>query len=580
MKKYLAFISASCVSRLPTAFHHFALFFATTLSWLAILTSVGCQTPGQMYPLTFHSDVDRSSLQTSPRVNVAKPATQEWGQQTAYSNYQSNGRNVPVQQATYQYPATNPPSQRPAFIGSPQSSFRPQQSTQPFGQQQFPSGQFQGQPATTPGQQIFQTPQQGQPVFQAPQPNFQSQQFQNQQFQNQQLQIQPNFQSQQFQNQPGFQTGQPFQAPNNLPITQPEMLDIDVFVPQTTSGRFSIGGTYGTNNGLLGQFIFEENDFDLFNPPRSLRDAFTNPGAFRGGGQRLRLEAVPGTDVQRYLVSFADPYFRNTQSSLSVNAYLFDREYFEYDENRLGGKVKLGRRLTPYLSVEAGLTLERVRVENPRLGTSPQLNDVLGDNSFFQGSVGLVYDNRVFPYLTGVGTYLSLKFSQAFGDFTYSRGEVDYRNHQTIFARPDGSGRHTIGLSSKLGFTGSDTPVYENFFGGGISSLRGFAFRGVSPVEGGVRVGGEFQWLNSLEYNFPLTEDDMIAGALFVDFGTIEESVELNSENFRVAPGLGLRVHLPYAGLGGPLSFDFAFPVSTAEGDEENQFSFFVGVVR
>ena len=184
------------------------------------------------------------------------------------------------------------------------------------------------------------------------------------------------------------------------------------------------------------------------------------------------------------------------------------------------------------------------------------------------------------PYLTGLGTYFGLTFTQAFGDFDYSRGELEFRNHQKVFARPDDSGRHVIGFRSVLGFTGGSTAVFENFFAGGLSSLRGFDFRGVSPLDGGVRVGGEFQWVNSLEYTFPLTADDLIQGALFVDFGTVEESIEISSENFRVAPGLGLRVHLPWAGLGAPLSFDFAFPIANAEGDDEKIFSFFIGAVR
>ena len=67
---------------------------------------------------------------------------------------------------------------------------------------------------------------------------------------------------------------------------------------------------------------------------------------------------------------------------------------------------------------------------------------------------------------------------------------------------------------------------------------------------------------------------------LFCDFGTIEQSVTLNSENFRVAPGFGFRVDIPGLGIGAPLAFDFAFPVATAEGDEEQVFSFFLGLAR
>ena len=35
---------------------------------------------------------------------------------------------------------------------------------------------------------------------------------------------------------------------------------------------------------------------------------------------------------------------------------------------------------------------------------------------------------------------------------------------------------------------------------------------GASPETSGIEVGGRFQWLNTLEYMFPLTADDAFAG--------------------------------------------------------------------
>ena len=137
-----------------------------------------------------------------------------------------------------------------------------------------------------------------------------------------------------------------------------------------------------------------------------------------------------------------------------------------------------------------------------------------------------------------------------------------------------------MSFGTKLGFSGSQTPIYENYFAGGFSTLRGYEFRGAAPLENGVRVGGEFQWLNSLEYTFPITADDMIKGVAFVDFGTVEEEITIDSDNFRVAPGVGLRVHVPALGGGAPLAFDFAFPVNSATGDEEQTFSFYVTANR
>jgi outer membrane protein insertion porin family len=359
----------------------------------------------------------------------------------------------------------------------------------------------------------------------------------------------------------------------------PNFADIDVYVTETQTGRINFGGAYNSDNGIVGQFIIDEKNFDITKFPRSLRD-FSDGTAFRGAGQTFRLELVPGANVQRYLVSFAEPYMLGTDYSFSASAYYFDRQYFDWDENRLGGRIAIGRRLTQDLSISAGLRMENVDIDNERLGTSPQLNDALGSSNLFLANVGLIRDTRDHPFLATEGSYLSATYSQAFGDYSYARGDIDYRRYRLMYERPDGSGRHTVSFGTKLGFSGSSTPVFENYFAGGFSTLRGFDFRGAAPTEGGVRVGGEFQWLNSLEYMFPLTADDMIKGVVFCDFGTVEQNIELNKENFRVAPGFGLRIHMPAAGIGAPLAFDFAFPVSTAAGDEEKVFSFYLGVLR
>ena len=87
-------------------------------------------------------------------------------------------------------------------------------------------------------------------------------------------------------------------------------------------------------------------------------------------------------------------------------------------------------------------------------------------------------------------------------------------------------------------------------------------------------------WVNTVEYSFPLTADDMIHGVGFVDFGTVEETVKLNSSTFRAAPGVGLRVHVPFAGTATPLAFDWAFPVNSAMGDDKQTFSFYIGLLR
>ena len=372
--------------------------------------------------------------------------------------------------------------------------------------------------------------------------------------------------------------GQPTQFTNQgVPFSgqmQQDFADIDVLVREAQTGRVTFGAAFNSNSGLVGQFIIDERNFDIRGFPRSVSE-IVDGTAWKGAGQGFRLELVPGNEVQRYLASFTEPYLFNSQVSFSASGYFFDRRYEDWDEQRLGGRFSLGYRLTPDLSLSAGLRLEEVNIHDPRVDTSPALNSVLGDNSLFLAEFSLINDTRDHPFLATEGSYLELSYSQGFGDFDYPRGEVDYRRYWLLRQRPDQSGRHTLSFGTKLGFSGSSTPIFENFFAGGFSTLRGFDFRGASPVEGGVAVGGQFQWLNSLQYTFPITADDMIKGVFFCDFGTVEQEIELNDENFRVAPGFGFRVHLPVGGAGGaPLAFDFAFPVEEAEGDDRQVFSF------
>ena len=363
-----------------------------------------------------------------------------------------------------------------------------------------------------------------------------------------------------------------------------DFADLDVTIAQTNTGRINIGGAFNSDNGIVGQFTIDEKDFDIRRVPRSFGDILDGT-AFRGAGQQFRLELVPGQEIQRYLVSFTEPYFLNTDFSFSASGYFFDRRFEDYDENRRGGKFSFGRRLSPDLSISAGLRVERVEIDADQedRDVSPTLDANVGESNLNVANIGLIRDTRDHPFLPTAGSYLAATYSQAFGDFDYSRGDIEYRRYRLIYQRPDRSGRHTLSFGSKLGISGSDTPLFENFFAGGFSTIRGFDFRGASPAEGGdeeIRVGGRFQWLSSLEYMFPITADDMIKGVLFCDFGTVEQDVTINSENFRVAPGFGFRVHMPAAGIGAPLAFDFAFPVSSAEFDDEQVFSFYLGVLR
>ncbi len=368
-----------------------------------------------------------------------------------------------------------------------------------------------------------------------------------------------------------------FMPPSNI-VPEGTPTPLDVFVEETRTGRFMFGVAVNSDAGVTGQITIDERNFDIAKPPGSWDDLIGG-NAWRGGGQGLRIEAQPGNRVQRYVINFTDPYFTPGGISFSASAFYFDRNYFDWNESRYGGRLAWGYRLTPDLSVTAAGRAENINIFEPRVIGVPALDEALGRSDLFSGKVSLTHDTRDLPFMPTEGHLFELSYEQVFGSFDYPRGELNYSQYFMLRQRPDGSGRHTLALSTRLGVSGSQTPIFENYFAGGFSSLRGFQFRGASPIESGIRVGGQFQWINSAEYFFPLTADDMIRGTFFCDFGTVEDDVAVRWENFRFAPGFGFRINVPALGPA-PLAFDFAFPVASAGSDIEQTFSFFFGAMR
>jgi outer membrane protein insertion porin family len=351
---------------------------------------------------------------------------------------------------------------------------------------------------------------------------------------------------------------------------------VNVNLQEAQTGRFMVGVGVNSDAGVVGQILLDEHNFDWRRWPSSWND-FASGRAFRGDGQRFRLEAAPGTEVQRYLVSFQEPYLWDTPVSLGLSGSYYDRRFLDWDEQRLGGRVAFGYQWVDRdVSASVSYRGENVKITDISIPI-PDLVEMSGDNALHGIGLTVANDTRDSAFFPTEGHYLEFGVEQVVGSFEYPRANITGRQYFMLRERPDHSGRHVLSVSSRLGFTGKDTPVYDNFFAGGFSTLRGFDFRGASPVRSGVQVGGQFMWVNTVEYLFPLTADDMIHGVAFVDFGTVEENVTI--KNMRVAPGLGLRLTVPAMGPA-PIALDFAWGVERAEFDDLQVFSFNIGFTR
>jgi outer membrane protein insertion porin family len=376
---------------------------------------------------------------------------------------------------------------------------------------------------------------------------------------------------------PGMQVvpGQQGQPPF---VTVEPWLPVDVFTNETQTGKLMVGVGVNSDAGLIGNVVIDEQNFDITRWPSSWED-FRDGQAFRGAGQRFRVEAAPGTLVQRYVVSFQEPYLFDTPVSFSTSFSYFTRIYQNWNEARTGGRFGLGYYFTPDLSGNVGFRIEEIRISDPTVPTPPELERALGDNHAYGFNIGFAHDTRDNPFLPTQGHLIRGGFEQVTGSFNYGQGTIEGRQYFKLAERPDGSGRHVLGIGSTLGFSGSDTPIYDEFFAGGFSTLRGFQFRGASPLDENVEVGGNFEFLNTAEYLFPITADDTLRGVAFVDFGTVERNTEIKWQDFRVSPGLGLRISIPALGPA-PIALDFSTPLHHAPGDRIEIFSFFVGLAR
>jgi len=351
--------------------------------------------------------------------------------------------------------------------------------------------------------------------------------------------------------------------------------DILVTVQEAQTGSFLVGAGINSDAGVTGSIVLNERNFDILNFPTSWEDIVSGR-AFRGGGQEMRLEAVPGNQFQRYTATWRDPRIFDSLFSLSVSGYYYNRSYLEYNEDRLGARVGVGRKLDQYWSANLNLRAENINVKDLPIDSPPEIRKYAGYSQAYGVGLGLRRDSRDNYLRPTSGSVLDLNYEQVYGSYHYPIATAEYTTFFTTYERVDGTGRHVLALKSQASWAGSDTPVYDRFYAGGFRSIRGFEFRGVGPFVGEYNVGGNFAFLNSIEYQIPVVPSDALYLVGFVDSGTVNRDVSL--ANYRVTAGVGMRISMPQLLGPVPLAIDFGFPIRKADGDKKQVFSFWIGV--
>ncbi len=353
----------------------------------------------------------------------------------------------------------------------------------------------------------------------------------------------------------------------------PGYKDVVVQIKETTTGSFMLGLSVNSDAGLAGNIALNERNFDILRFPRSLDDLLSGD-AFRGGGQEFRVEAMPGTLLQRYIVSWREPSLFDTPYGLALSGYYFTRSYIEYNEERVGLRTSVSRQLNRLWNVSETFRFEGVNVFDVNPFATPAITNNLGWSTLLGFRTGVVR-NSCDSYLRPTrGSVLDLSFEQVLGTYTYPLATAAFSKYWTTWSRRDGSGKHVLSVRSQVQFAGEDTPVYERLYGGGYQSLRGFEFRGVGPFENGLNVGGRFALFNTIEYQIPVLANDKFFLVAFCDSGTVECNVDIN--DYRVTAGIGLRIVTPLTGPV-PIALDFGFPIVKNPNDRKQIFAFYVG---
>lgn len=328
------------------------------------------------------------------------------------------------------------------------------------------------------------------------------------------------------------------------PGSEEDTIVLVIKVIEKNTGKFGIGAGYNSEEGLMGFTSYEENN--LF-----------------GGGQKIQAKVELGGRTT-YKLSFLEPWLGDTPTSFGFEAYdtikhKEDKEeeviLAEYDEERLGGRLIIGRKISD--SVKLGLEFKVERVTHDLIsGTLPEDTDEGLTNSLVPT---FSYDTRdnVFEPTSGWYHGFSLEKAGGFlgGDYDFTKYNLTLRAYiSTQFIEDivdigsikkitDNLSKGVLALRAMGGMADTDLPSFAAYQVGGMNTVRGYDFGEFS---------GDKSLVFNVEYRFPLAEN--FQAVLFADWGQAwdyEESIDF--EDLKFGRGVGIRFDTPL----GPIRLDY-----------------------
>jgi outer membrane protein insertion porin family len=346
------------------------------------------------------------------------------------------------------------------------------------------------------------------------------------------------------------------------PTVQENIMDIVVELKEKPTGTFSIGAGYSSVDNLMFMSQISENNF-------------------LGKGQRLSLQANLSSSSTQYNLSFTEPRLNDTKLLFGYDLYNWTREYDDYTKNSTGGSLRFAYPIWEKWHLGWGYGFDDTKLTDVLPTASLGIRESLDIETTSYVRLGLTRDtrNRYIDPSQGSLSSLSVKHAGMFlgGDSSFTKYEASSSWYyplwkETVFHVKGSLGYVIENEDRKL-------PVYEKFYLGGMSTIRGFDNGKISPVEanelGGYdRVGGTKMWYANFEYIFPLFKEAGLKGLIFFDTGNVyRDSENWSLDDLRYSVGLGFRWLSPM----GPLRLEWGYNLDPKEGEKQGLWDFSIG---
>ncbi|MDX9979570.1 MAG: BamA/TamA family outer membrane protein, partial [Lentisphaeria bacterium] len=345
-----------------------------------------------------------------------------------------------------------------------------------------------------------------------------------------------------------------------LATEQEDLRDLRVSLVEKRTGQFMVGGTFSSEDSLMGFVELTQSNFDWRNWP-----------SFRGGGQRMRMRAQIGTEYTNFLVSFTEPWWFDRRLRLDLDAFLTTRYEDSYDQTDTGLGMSVTRAWRTTWRQTFGLRIRHVSLDgfddDLYAGTdSALLLDMQENDEVFANRIiySMARDTRDRPTMLFPTSGSRIEFggeliTRALGSYSdYYLLTAEGTKYYPVFKQSVLKLRGMVGLADEI--AGDDIGVFDRFFAGGPGTIRGFDRREVGPVDDDWRenpMGGKTMAVGSVELIRPLASWAQVS--VFSDFGNVwADSFEI-SGGINASVGIGLQLQLPV----GPISLAYGFPVLT-----------------